>query len=170
MQRAGRERRAQARLRILEGEGVIVLNDRRGPGWRLTIRNIAVSPAGVFVVDAKQYRGLVHTRRSGPMSNLGPDELHVGRRDCTPYVDEVRSQVEVVREALERVSGGPEVPVHAMLCLTRAEWVVASPVEIGGVCVGWPELVAGRVHAGGRLDPPTMQEVSVTIGEHLGTG
>lgn len=149
---------------------MIVLNDRRGPGSRLGIKNIAVSPGGVFVVEAKRFKGLVHTRRSGPMSNLGPGELHVGRRDCTACLDRVTSQVDVVRGALERMSGGSEVPVHAMLCLTRAEWVVASPIEIRGVCVAWPQLIAERVHAGSLMDSPTVREVSITIAEHLRTG
>jgi hypothetical protein len=152
---------------MLEGEGVIVLNDRREPRSGVTITNIAVSPGGVFVVDAKHSKGLVHTRRSGPMTNLGPGELHVGRKNCTPWLERVQSQVEVVRGTLEEMTGGSEVPVHAMLCLTRAEWVVASPVEIRGVCVGWPQLIVERVHAGSLMDSRSVREVSVTIAEHL---
>ncbi len=169
VERAEGDRRAWGRLRMLEGEGVIVLDDRRDPRSRSPIRKIAVSPGGVFVLDARHYKGLVHTRRSGPISDLGPDELHVGRRDCTADVERIAHQMALVRAALGAVPGGSEVPVHAMLCLTRAEWGVASPVEIREVCVGWPQLVAGRVHAGGVMDPPTVRAVSATIAERLPT-
>ena len=169
VRRAEGDRRASARLRLLEGEGVIVLSDRRAPGMRVGITRIAVSSAGVFVIDAKHGKGLVHTRRSGPISNLGPDELHVGRKDYTACVDQVGQHVEAVRAALESVPGGTEIPVHAMLCLTRAEWGFASPVEIRDVCVAWPQLIAGRVRVPGSVDSPTVQQVSVTIAEHLPT-
>ncbi len=108
--RAGIDRRASARLRLLEGEGVIVLIDRRAPGSPAGVARIAVSSAGVFVIDAKHYKGLVHTRRSGPVSELGPDELHVGRRDCTPWVDLVARHVEVVRDAAGGLAGGNRHP------------------------------------------------------------
>jgi hypothetical protein len=133
------------------------------------INRIAVSSAGVFVIDAKHVRGLVHTRRSGPISNLGPDELHVGRKDCTPSVDLVGQHMEAVRAALESVPGGTDIPVHAMLCLTRAEWGFASPVEIRNVCVAWPQLIAGRLRVPGSVDSPTVQQVSTAIAELLPT-
>lgn len=45
----------------LSGEtDVVVLNDRRVPGTRGNIDHIVVGPPGVFVVDAKDHRGLVH--------------------------------------------------------------------------------------------------------------
>ncbi|HEV3131943.1 MAG TPA: nuclease-related domain-containing protein, partial [Acidimicrobiales bacterium] len=72
------DRRARARLRLLEGDGIVVLDDRRVPGSRDSIKLIAVSCAGVFVIDTKHYKGLVHTMRPGSIGNLGPHELHVG--------------------------------------------------------------------------------------------
>jgi hypothetical protein len=83
-------------------------------------------------------------------------------------VERIAHQMALVRAALS-AAGGSEVPVYAMLCLTRAEWGVASPVEIRDVCVGWPQLVAGRVHAGGIMDSPTVRAVSATIAERLPT-
>jgi hypothetical protein len=161
------DRRAKARLRIIEGEGVIVLNDRRVPGSRSSIKWIAVSSAGVFVIDAKNYKGLVHVKRSGPIWDLGPQELHVGRKNCTQSVINVAEQMGAVRQALSATAWGSEVPVHAMLCLTRAEWGFASAVEISDVSVGWPKLVAFRVQAPGVMDSPAVQEVSEMIASHL---
>ncbi len=168
VQRAEGDRRAWARLELAADDGVVVLNDRRQPGTTTSIKRIAISSSGVFVLDARHFKGLVHTRRSGPISALGPDELHVGRRDCTPYLDEVAHQVEVVRTALGPL-GGTRVPVHAMLCLTRAEWGFASPVEIREVCVAWPQLITRRIQEPGNLDSPTVRQVSGVLAEQLPT-
>lgn len=169
VQRAEGERRARSRLRLIESEGVIVLNDRRLPGSRDNITMIAVSSAGVFVVDAKHYKGLVHTRRSGPITTLGPQELHVGRRDCTPCVKQVALQMDAVRGILSQAEWSDEVPVQAMLCLTRAAWGFASPLQIDDVWVGWPRLAAGRVQTPGVMDSPAVREVSSILAEHLPT-
>ena len=76
-------------------------------------------------------------------------------------------QVEIVRSAVSTAPWGAEVPVHAMLCLTRAEWGFASPIEISDVWVGWPRLVEGRIQAPEVMDSPTVQEVSEMICERL---
>jgi hypothetical protein len=167
VQRAEVDRRSRARLRVIEGDGVIVLNDRRDPGSDTSFKLIAVSSSGVFVIDAKDFRGLVHTKRTGPMVNLGPRELHVGKKNCMASVVEVSRQRAIVQEALATSAWGSEVPVHGMLCLTRAEWGFASALQISEVWVGWPKLMAGRVQAPGVMDSPTVREVSDLIAEQL---
>ena len=165
--RAEGDRRARARLRLIGSEGVIVLNDRRIPGSRSSIKYIAISSAGVFVIDTKGYKGLVHTTRQGPIRNLGPMELHVGRRNSSSSLEDLAGQVRIVRTALDSAPWGSEVPVNALLCLTRAEWGFASPIEIRDVWVGWPGLISGRVQGTGVMDSPTVQEVSEMIAVHL---
>ena len=165
--RAEGDRRAIARLQLIESQGLIVLNDRRIPGSKSSIRLIAISPAGVFVIGAKGYKGLVHTKRPGPIQSLGPMELHVGRRNCTQTVEDLARHVEIVRTAVSSAPWGSEVPVHALLCLTRAEWGFASPIEISDVWVGWPRLVEGRLQSPEVMDSPTVQEVSELISERL---
>jgi hypothetical protein len=167
VQRAEADRRAKSRLEFIESRGVVVLNDRREPGSKSSIKLIAVSSSGVFVIDTKNYKGLVHTKRLGPLGNLGTPELHVGRRNCTASVELVARQMKVVRDALQSTSWGSEVPVHGMLCLTRADWGFASAIEISDVWVGWPKLMAGRVQAPGVMDSPTVQEVSEMIAQQL---
>jgi Nuclease-related domain len=167
VQRAEGDRRSRVRLHLVQDEEVVVLNDRRIPGSKESINLIAVSPAGVFVIDTKHYKGLVHTMRSGTIGNLGPHELHVGRRNCTQWVEDVRRQAEIVRTMLGSAPWGGDVPVQAMLCLTRAEWGFASAVRIGEVWVGWPRLMAGQVQGPGALDASTVQEVSTMIADGL---
>jgi len=167
VKRAEADRRAIARLQFIENERVIVLNDRRVPGSKSSIKLIAISLAGVFVIDAKGYKGLVHTKREGPIRNLGPTELHVGRKNCTASLYDLADQVEIVRGAMGSAPWGSEVPVHALLCLTRAEWGFASPIEISDVWVGWPRLMASRLQAPEVMDSPTVQEVSEMIADRL---
>jgi len=146
---------------------VIVLNDRRIPGSRATITMIAVAPAGVFVIDAKHHKGLVQTKRPGTFDQIGPPELHVGRRNCTPSLDALSHQVAVVRSTLDGSPWDSEVPVTAMLCLTRADWGLASSALVRDVWVGWPRLLAGTVRSPGLIDPPTVEEVARTIDSRL---
>ena len=170
VQRADGERRARGRLELIElieGEGVIVLNDRRIPGHKASIKQIAVSSAGVFVIEAKHYKGLVHTKRPGSIGNLGPNELHVGRRNCTPSVELVAEQMRVVRAALDSSPLGSAVPVQAMLCLTRADWGFATAIQVDEVWVGWPKLMARRVQDSGSMDSPTVREVSDVLAASL---
>jgi hypothetical protein len=167
VQRAEGDRRGRARLELIEGEGVIVLNDRRVPGHRTNIKRIAVSSAGVFVIEAKHYKGLVHTKRPGSIGSLGRNELHVGRRNCTQSVELVTEQMRAVRATLDDSSLGSMVPVHAMLCLTRAEWGFATAIQVDEVWVGWPKLMARRVQDSGAMDSPTVREVSDMLAQHL---
>jgi hypothetical protein len=167
VRRSGRDRRSRDRLEFIEEEGVILLNDRRIPGSRSSIKYIVVAPAGVFVIDAKDMKGLVHTKRPGPLSSLGPGELHIGRRNCTPMLDTIAQQVDAVRQALRTKPWAADIPVHAMLCLTRAQWGFASPIELGDVWVGWPKLVRPRVKSPALMDSPMVTEVSMILADRL---
>jgi hypothetical protein len=167
--RSGVDRRGRLRgtFELVDGQGVIVLNDRRIPGSRAAIAMIAVAPAGVFVIDAQHHKGLVRTKRPGAWNQLGPPELHVGRRNCTPSLEALAQKVAVVRATLDGTPWGPEVPVTAVLCLTRAQWGLASSAVVRDVWVGWPRLLAGTLLSPGTMDPPTVQEVAKTIGTRL---
>jgi hypothetical protein len=169
VRRAEGDRRSHLRgtLELVEGGDVVVLSDRRIPGSKATITMIAVAPAGVFVIDTQHHKGLVQTKRPGTFHQMGDIELHVGRRNCTPSLEALSRQVAVVRSALDGPDWDTEVPVTAMLCLTRAEWGLASSALVRDVWVGWPRLLAGTVHAPGGLDPATVREVAGTIDSRL---
>ncbi len=164
---ADRRGRLRGTLALVEGRGVIILNDRRIPGSKGTIPVIAVAPAGVFVIDAQPHKGLVQTRRPGAINQLGPPELHVGRKNCTPHLEALSAQAAAVRATLDGTREGMEVPVTAMLCLTRAEWGLASSALVRDVWVGWPRLLAGTLHSPGIMDTPEVREVAERIGAGL---
>ena len=66
-----------------------VLHDRRIPGSRANIDHLVISPAGVFVIDAKNYKGRVERRVRGAWLS-GEDCLYVGGRDKTKLVGGMR--------------------------------------------------------------------------------
>ncbi len=167
VRRSGGDRRTRVRLRLDEEEGIVLLDDRRIPGTGDTISCIAISPAGVFVIDTKDYKGFVHTKRLGPMSDLGPYELYVGRRNCTRSLERVIAGRGVVGEVLRSTAWGANVPIQPMLCLTRAEWGVASAMEVGEVWVGWPKLLGSRIRSQVVMDSSTIEEVSGLIAGEL---
>ncbi len=139
------------------------LADRSLPGSKGRIESIAISPAGVFVVGTKAFKGLVHTRRHGPVGDLGPVELHIGRRNCTSTIEDLVQQVDAVRDALVGTPWETEMPVQAVLCLTRAEWGFASPIEISQVWIGWPRLVDRKLRGPQLMDPATVNEAIETV-------
>jgi hypothetical protein len=76
---AGEEKLARELAGI---DGIHMLHDRRIPGTRANIDHIVLAPGGVFVVDAKNYRGLIKVRDRGPLWREDL-RLFVGRRDCS---------------------------------------------------------------------------------------
>lgn len=56
------ERKLAASLEHLVADRAVLLNDRRVPGTRGNIDHVAVAPSGVWVIDAKRYKGLIELR------------------------------------------------------------------------------------------------------------
>jgi Nuclease-related domain len=89
---------------------VIVLHDRRIPRSRTNIDHLAVAPSGVYVIDAKRYKGKIEVRK--PF--FGDPRLFVAGRDKTKLVEGLARQRETVRAALAETV--PAMPVHACFC------------------------------------------------------
>jgi hypothetical protein len=111
--------------------GIWVLNDRRVPGTKGNIDHVVISPGGVFVVDAKNHKGVIAIRNRGGL--LRPDHrLTVGGRDCSSMADKMEWQLEAVRAALH--DNVPAPPIAGVLCFLGAEWpLVGAPREFRGV-------------------------------------
>jgi hypothetical protein len=136
----------------LAARGVRVLHDRRIPRTKANIDHIAVGPAGVFVVDAKRYRGSPHLRVDGGLFRPRVERLVVGSRDQTKLVAGMHRQVEAVRSALA-AAGHAEIPVRGALCFVDAEWpLLGGSFVIDGVSVLWPRKLALLLTADGPLD------------------
>ena len=87
------EERVAAILAKLDPARVALLHDRRIPGGRANIDHIAVTAAGIWVIDAKRYAGRPQLKVSGGLFRPRVQKLYVGSRDCTRLVDGVLDQV-----------------------------------------------------------------------------
>lgn len=95
------EERLGKRLDQLRDRGVLMLHDRRIPGSRANLDHIAISPAGVFVIDAKRYQGRPRLRIEGGLIRPRTQTLMVGGRDCTKLVTGITKQVALVQSAVD---------------------------------------------------------------------
>jgi len=113
--------------------GIRVLHDRRVRGTRRNIDHVVIAPAGVFVVDAKHYQGLIQIRNRGWF--FRPDwRLYVGSRDCSRLARSMSWQVEAVVRAMTASGVDPLPSVTPVLCFVRGEWpLFRAPEEFEGV-------------------------------------
>ena len=110
------EERLGARLDALASQGIAVLHDRRIPRSKANIDHIVITRAGIWVIDAKRYKGRPELRAEGGILRPRIEKLLVGRRDCTELVDGVLKQVELVRDLVG------DVPITGALCFVEADW------------------------------------------------
>ena len=147
------EERLGARLDSLVSESVAVLHDRRIPGTRANIDHIAVTTAGVWVIDAKNYRGRPELKVEGGILSPRVEKLLVNRRDHTPLVGGVLDQIDCVRMVLGNV------PVTGALCFVEADWpLVGGSFATRGVHVLWPRRLAKLL-----LDAQGSVDVGATL-------
>ena len=124
----------------LEGlDDVLVLHDRRtrGADGRLTRANfdhLVIAPAGVWVVDAKQYAGSLEVRRAGGLLSPRVEQLWIAGRDRTRLLTGVHAHVAAVRSELDAAEARG-VPVRAALRFvgTDLPWFGSSSAQ--GVAV-----------------------------------
>lgn len=146
-----------------------LLHDRRVPHTTGNIDHIVVAPAGVFVVDAKHYKGLIQIRDVGGWFKTDK-RLYVGGRNCSHLVDNMGWQVEAVQRAI--VAGGfdPIPPITPVLCFVDGDWPLLFPPEeykgvrlegmrsikkqVAGVRVLESEVIARIHHALAIAFPP----------------
>jgi hypothetical protein len=96
--------------------GFRFLHDRRIPGSQANIDHILVTDRGVFVIDAKNYKGAVRVKESGGFFTPATETLFVGNRNQTKLVLGVKKQVNLVAEAISQES--LNVPVIGVLAFT----------------------------------------------------
>lgn len=148
------EERLGTRLDSLASESIAVLHDRRIPGTRANIDHIAVSAGGVWVMDAKRYKGRPELKIEGGILRPRAEKVLVGHRDCSKLVDGVLKQVELVRDVVG------DVPVVGSLCFIEADWpLIGGAFTTRGVQVLWPKRLAKLlVEAEGTVDVAAVRE------------
>ena len=147
--------------------GLRTLHDRRAPGTRGNIDHIVIAPAGVFVVDAKNHRGMVEIRNRGWF--LRPDyRLTVGRRDCSAIADNMGWQVEAVLAALRAASVDPLPRVTPVLCFLEAEWpLFGAPDEFHGVRLEGPRSIKRLLTSSTILDDIAADRMTSVLSSAL---
>lgn len=131
------EEKLGARLDSLVSGRIAVLHDRRIPGSRANIDHIAITTAGIWVIDAKRYKGRPELKIEGGILRTRVERVLVGRRDCTDLVDGVLKQVALVRELVG------EFPVTGALCFVEADWpLIGGAFTTREVQVLWPKRLA----------------------------
>jgi hypothetical protein len=105
---------------------VRLLNDRRVAGTRGNIDHLVIGPAGVFVVDAKNYRGTICIRDVGGLLRSDP-RLYVGGRDCSRLALGLAWQVKAVVSALHAAGVWTLPPITPVLCFVDGDWPLLLP-------------------------------------------
>lgn len=131
------EERLGARLDSLATDDIADLHDRRIPGSKANIDHIAITRKGIWVIDAKRYKGRPELKIEGGILRPRVEKLLVGRRDCTKLVDGVLKQVGLLRDLLG------DVPVNGALCFVEADWpLIGGAFSTREVHVLWPKRLA----------------------------
>lgn len=122
-----------AKLHDLTERGIALLHDRRIPRSKANIDHMAVTPAGVWVIDAKRYKGRPDLKIEGGILSPRVEKLTVGGRDRTKLVDGVLKQMDLVRAVVG------DLPVFGALCFIEADWpLIAGTFRTRGVHVLMP--------------------------------
>ena len=142
------------------GDRVIALHDRLIPGTRGNFDHIFVAPSGVWVVDAKAYKGKVVKRDVGPFWRT-EYKLYIGGRDRSQLAKGVESQVEAVVAALRPDPEAKGTSVHAALCLVESDWdLLDFAFQVGSAWVLYPGALRKRLKKKGPLSRALMERLA----------
>ena len=149
------EERLGARLDSLAPDDIAVLHDRRIPGTKANIDHIAITRGGIWVIDAKRYKGRPELKVEGGLLRPRVEKVLVGRRDCTKLVDGVLKQVDLVTRCVGDVS------VTGALCFVEADWpLIGGAFTTRGVHAMWPKRLAKLLsEAEGSVDVAVVRDM-----------
>lgn len=129
------------------GDRAVLLHDRKAPRSSANIDHLAIAASGVWVIDAKKYKGRVQRRDKGGWRTTDY-HVYVDGRDRTALTQGLHKQATVVRAAL----GDLDVPIYSVLCFVDVEWdLFLKPFQIAGVWVTYAKHLAEMIGAAGPL-------------------
>ena len=149
------EERLGARLNALASEDLAILHDRRIPGSKANIDHIAITSGGIWVIDAKRYKGRPELKIEGGFLRPRAEKLLIGGRESTKLVDGVLKQLDVVKDLVE------DVPINGALCFIDADWpLFGGAFTTRGVQILWPKRLTEVLAAqtSGDVDVVRMKE------------
>lgn len=123
--------------------GYKVMHDRKVPGSSANIDHIFVTNRGIFVIDTKNYKGLVDVKIEGGILSKRQEILTIDGRPQTRLVEGVKKQVALIENAIS--DSKETIPVFGVLGFYDAEWpLVMRPTAVDGVLLngkGIKELI-----------------------------
>lgn len=157
------ERRLAAHLQTAVGDRAVLLNDRKVPKTRGNIDHLVVAASGIWVIDAKNYKGMVERRDVGGWFKTD-QRLYVGRRDQTKLARGLGWQIDAVHTAF----AGRGAPITGVLCFTDAEWrLFAKPFQLDGVWVTWAKKLVEMIAEPGPLTPVDVSNIAERLSAAL---
>jgi hypothetical protein len=157
------ERRLASHLVKSLADRAVLLHDRKIPGSRANIDHLAVAASGIWIIEAKNYKGRVEQRDVGGMFSTD-QRLYVDGRDHTKLVSGLTGQINAVLEAI----GDAAIPIYAALCFVDSEWgFFAKPFQQGGVWVAWPTKLSEMIAAPGSLTPGDVTNIGARLARAL---
>jgi hypothetical protein len=144
--------------RLLADAGVRAVHDRRIPGSDANIDHLAVTPAGVLVVDAKNHAGRPRVDSYGG-GDPTPRRLFVDAEEHTALVFSMKRQVRVVHDVLLGSRTPLGVPVRGILCFVGADWELVNGYLVAGVGITSPDGLSALLDLPGPLDDTRMDRV-----------
>jgi hypothetical protein len=154
---AGGEERIAAFLAKHLTDGAMLLHDRRIPRSRANIDHLAIAASGVWVIDAKRYKGKVAVSR--PL--FGQPKLTIAGRDKSKLIDGLAKQVALVEAAVLDIA--PDVPIHGALCFIDADLPMLGKLSFKGFPLLYPKPLAKRINAAGPLDRERVHAVATEL-------
>ncbi len=140
--------------------GLVVLSDRRVAGTKGNIDHVLIAPAGVFVVDAKFWTGLIEVSDRGGLFRTDL-RLTVGGRDKSQLADNMEWQVKAVIRVLDEAGVDPLPPISAVLCFVDGNWpVFMRPKVFNGVLLESDRSMPRRLTAGAELDASEIERLA----------
>lgn len=145
-----------------------VLDSRRIPGSWGDIDHLVVARSGVYVVDAKNWKGRVGQRTEGTGPNQ-KQQLTVGGRRRPKAVPGVLAQADEVRRVLDRFPENAGVPIMPVLCFVGADnWgLLPAWFTLDGVRVTWPAALVTRLRIEGPLSSQRRSHLARLLGHLL---
>lgn len=143
------------------GDAVIALHDRVIPGTRgQNIDHLFVASTGVWVVDAKAYKGKLEKRDAGPLWRADY-RVYVGGRDRSKVVKSMAIQLKAVRAALELDPNAGRIAIHPAVCFVESDWdLLARPFQVEGVTILYPGALRSRLKKKGGLSREAMERIA----------
>jgi hypothetical protein len=157
------ERELAGALQRRIGDRAVLLHDRRIPRSSANIDHLAIAASGVWIIDAKTYKGRVERRDVGGWFKVDY-HLFVNGRDRTKLVDGLVKQENAVLAVLAKT----EIEIHKALCFIDAEWsFFAKPFEIDGVVVTWGKALSEMIATPGPLSHEEVLRVANDLANAL---